>query len=418
MCDTFVFRSEKNNRNPFVWFGKNSDREPNEAHEVIFLKGRTYEPGTTVKCTYIEIPQVESTHNVVLCKPAWMWGAEMGVNSHGVVIGNEALFTRGGAPREEALTGMDLLRLALERSDTAHASMDCIIGLLSRHGQGGNCGFSHPFFYNNSFLIADRNESWVLETIGKEWAARRFSTTTAISNGLTITSEWDESSAGFAGIKNLAAEKSDWIYTTFSQSVKRRGCVLSSLHGMPESADISFAFRVLRSHHGQEDIPMNSLTDNTVCMHAGFGPIRLNQTTGSLIVDLSDESPVLWITGTAAPCLSIFHPILMSDLKNDVCLSSESEWWENEIFHRNMLFCEASERSAFREGRDKLEKDFIKTLRESRDSVSLESMRAKKWNYLQGWRERAISGKKVTGNFLFRKSWEGFNSSANLKIEY
>jgi len=30
--------------------------------------------------------------------------------------------------------------------------------LLSRYGQGGNCGFAELFYYQNSFLIADSRE--------------------------------------------------------------------------------------------------------------------------------------------------------------------------------------------------------------------------------------------------------------------
>ena len=33
------------------------------------------------QCTYIDIDQVEDTLAVILSKPAWMWGAEMGANS-------------------------------------------------------------------------------------------------------------------------------------------------------------------------------------------------------------------------------------------------------------------------------------------------------------------------------------------------
>ena len=52
------------------------------------------------------------THAVILSKPAWMWGAEMGANEHGVCIGNEAVWTKLNGPEDEKekLLGMDLLR--------------------------------------------------------------------------------------------------------------------------------------------------------------------------------------------------------------------------------------------------------------------------------------------------------------------
>ena len=52
------------------------------------------------------------THGVVLSKPAWMWGAEMGANEHGVCIGNEAVWTKVNSANdaEEKLLGMDLVR--------------------------------------------------------------------------------------------------------------------------------------------------------------------------------------------------------------------------------------------------------------------------------------------------------------------
>lgn len=62
------------------------------------------------KCTYIEIEQVAHTYAVVLSRPAWLWGAEMGANEHQVCIGNEALWGKETADDEEALLGMDLIR--------------------------------------------------------------------------------------------------------------------------------------------------------------------------------------------------------------------------------------------------------------------------------------------------------------------
>lgn len=63
-----------------------------------------------LQCTYLEIEQVERTHAVVLSRPAWLWGAEMGANEHGVCVGNEGVWTREPVGEDEALLGMDLVR--------------------------------------------------------------------------------------------------------------------------------------------------------------------------------------------------------------------------------------------------------------------------------------------------------------------
>jgi hypothetical protein len=45
-----------------------------------------------------------------------MRGAEMGINARGVVIGNEAVFSRW-KPARDGVLGMDILRLALEKAE-------------------------------------------------------------------------------------------------------------------------------------------------------------------------------------------------------------------------------------------------------------------------------------------------------------
>ena len=123
MCDTLGLISGS-----FALFGKNSDRSPNEAQITEYYPARIHDE-EEVACTYRLIPEVRETLGVLLSRPTWMWGAEIGVNEAGVAIGNEAVFTKGkyGDP---SLTGMDLLRLALERGESAESAVNVIIELL------------------------------------------------------------------------------------------------------------------------------------------------------------------------------------------------------------------------------------------------------------------------------------------------
>ncbi|XP_068602115.1 secernin-3 [Brachionichthys hirsutus] len=172
-CDTFVALPASTGTQRVI-FGKNSSRPCDEVQEVLFFPARDHAAEETVECTYIEIEQVAHTHAVVLSTPAWLWGAEMGANEHQVCIGNEAVWGREPADGDEALLGMDLVRLGLERADTAETAVDVITELLEKHGQGGSCMEDEcGFTYHNAFLISDRKEAWLLETSAKYWAAER-----------------------------------------------------------------------------------------------------------------------------------------------------------------------------------------------------------------------------------------------------
>ncbi|MGC2958284.1 peptidase family C69, partial [Pseudomonas aeruginosa] len=78
------------------------------------------------------IPQAAQRHALVIRLPSWIWGAEMGVNEHGVAFGNEAVFTKLTRQRGTAVLGMDLLRLGLERGASAREAVVLISGLLQR----------------------------------------------------------------------------------------------------------------------------------------------------------------------------------------------------------------------------------------------------------------------------------------------
>ncbi len=302
MCDTFVALAPATADGSVV-FGKNSDRPRGEAQSIRRYPGGSHEPGATLRCTYLEIPQAARTHAVVLSQIDWMWGAEMGANDRGVVIGNEAVWTveADGPP---ALLGMDLVRLGLERGATAHEALMVITGLLETHGQGGACAENDPgFTYHNGFLIADGGEAWVLETAGRHWAAERIGAGVRnISNGLTIRSRFDLASDGLA---DHARERRLWDGSGSFDFAAAFG------DGPPDpdpSSRQACGARLLAADHGRITprtmIDILKDHDGGICMHGGF------ETTASMVSRIGPAGEAEhWFTGQPHPCRSPFKPV-------------------------------------------------------------------------------------------------------------
>lgn len=338
MCDTFAIGPSYTGRDTFI-FGKNSDREPDEAQLVISKPHAQYDEGEDLKCTYITIPQVRHTNAVLLCRPFWMWGAEMGVSEKGIAIGNEAIFTKIKAEKKPGLIGMDLLRLALERADTAKDAASVIIDLLKLYGQAGPCGYRDKrLSYMNSYLIMDRKDILVLETIGRDYALKSYNDYAAISNIITLGSNRDD--ASFAPGTDIRAF-SERLVTHFAGGRLRRSSVLKKIEETRGHIEVRDAFEILRSHKG---ISPSKGSNADICMHAAEPLIRRSQTVGSLVVELDkNDGFKIFVTACSAPCLSTFKPVIPNSLplgidKGEEGYSSDSYWWRHEHFHINMLF--------------------------------------------------------------------------------
>ena len=333
MCDTLGIGPELTGSDISI-FGKNSDREADEAQLVLSLPSKSYAQKEGLQCTYITIPQAGSTYAMVISKPFWIWGAEMGVNEKGVAIGNEALFTRVKQEKIPGLIGMDLLRLALERGANADEAAQVIIELLKKYGQSGPCGYrDKKFGYMNSFIIMDRHGIIKLETAGRDYALRRLTGHAVISNEITITRDWDSSSLP-AGADFRAF--SDPLITFFSGSAHRRKCNLTSILKAKNHIGITDVFAMLRDHNG--DLPAKGF-NRDVCMHASDPFIRKSQTTGSMVVELHPNDKFrIFVTGGSAPCLTAFKPFIPAAPFKDTRIgagyySDQSYWWLHEAYH-------------------------------------------------------------------------------------
>ena len=443
MCDTIVALGNST-ADGNVIFGKNSDRHPNEAHEVVILPAAQHPPGSTVKCTYIEIPQVSATYQVLLAKPFWIWGAEMGSNEHGVTIGNEAVFTRTPYGKEPGLIGMDFLRLALERTDSAEAAMQVMIHLLEQYGQGGNCGFGHKMYYHNSFLICDSSEAWVLETSGKEWAAEKVKDVRSISNAITIGEKWDLSSANLvnSAVKNgwcrskedfnFARCYSEPIYTTFAAGRSRQACTTDSLRTQKGSITARSMMQVLRSHTREIKpswSPDRAITGADVCMHAGWGPVRENQTAGSMVSVLrSGGRSEHWVTATAVPCTSLFKPVWLDAGIPETGKAPTGEYdqaalyWRHEVLQREIARDYQTRIAVLRGDQEKFETELFKKVASASGSTVQERRQISINAFQQAdeiersWSEQ-IKGMKLTrqNRLLYRFAWNKLDAQAKLK---
>ena len=323
MCDTLGKLGSRR------FFAKNSDRSPNE------IQIPEYHPAATgltgqVQCTYISIPQAPETCAVLLSRPSWMWGAEMGINQWGLAIGNEAVFTKGPYGKT-GLTGMDMVRLALERCRTAKEALDLLIDLLQTWGQGGNCGFDHDFYYDNAFLIQDPGEQYVLQTAGREWVYKRYDAV-SISNGLSIGADGD----AYSGIPcDFARKYTEPVYTTFSASRQRRN---QSAACLPDLNGVEDCIRALSLHSVEDPFCRGSV--GSVCMH--FGGLVGDHSTASMVVSRESAGTVVWSTGSSAPCVSLFKPWLFGTEPVQPVVyagdgAAEAYWLEAEKLRRQLL---------------------------------------------------------------------------------
>jgi dipeptidase len=380
MCDTIVATAEAT-RDGSVILAKNSDREPNEAQCIEYHPGKTFAEGEKVRCTYISIPQVKKTRAILISRPFWMWGAEMGANERGVVIGNEAVFTKLPMSLEKRLIGMDLIRLALERADKAKQALTIITELIEEFGQGGPCGYEDKkLAYHNSFIIADPKEAWVLETADKFWVAQKVKGIRSISNGLTIGRDFDMASPG---VVEHAIEKgwckserdfhfarcySDWFFTTFSMCARRQGRTMKLLAERAGGIDVSTMMEFLRDHgEDKKDFsPDRGFFMTNVCMHAANGLSRNSHSTGSIVSHLTGGIATHWVSGTSTPCTALFKPFYFEAKElPDVgpepsgIYDEKALWWRHEALQRAVHIDYPTRSEVFLEKRDELEKSFI-----------------------------------------------------------
>ena len=228
---------------------------------------------------------------------------------------------------------------------------------------------------------------------------------------------------------NFSKVYSDWLYTRFSDASSRRSCVLTQLSQLSKDVGVGDIFKILRTHHGEEDkfSPDKGITGSDVCMHAGFGPIRGSQSTASMVVEITNGFPKVWVTGSSAPCLSLFLPVSIScptalfEKVPEKTYDGKSYWWQHELIHRRMINNYQSLKNEFQKERDLIEKQFIEQINEMTNDEAITEF-SKEANeigdqFLQRWIK--LTAEKIQhshNRFLYKIAWNNFNKSAGISL--
>ena len=324
-------------------FAKNSDRPPGEP-QVAWPFGRRSSAGCSLRTQYLTIADT-GAHSALLSCPTWLWGAEHGVNEHGVAIGNERVATThdcSAAP--PALIGMDLVRLGLERARTAAEAVDVMTSLLETCGQGGIADATHGEAYDSSFLVADPTEAFVLETAGRDYAAAPFPVGTAVSNRITLGTEWTRASAGLTAGDDFGRFR-DPGEPTGSADVRLAASRLFLQSTPPGGLTPAATAAHLRDHGtGPWGVPGSrglvvppprhigaDFSGISVCMHRRGRSVTAASMIAELPRGLDEGAPLrVWIA-PGSPCASIYVPAFPRSVAGpppfvSLELSSEELW--------------------------------------------------------------------------------------------
>jgi secernin len=346
MCDTFVVMANKT-RDGSIILGKSADDQINEAHYVLHVPRKKYSRGQQVRATHLMIPQAEETYEILLHKAFWYWGGEEGINEHGLSIGIEAAFsTLTGAETGDGLIGTDLLRIALERARTCSEAIEVVTSLLKIYGQGGNIEISGNSEVDLTYLIADRKEAWIMETAGREYAAKKVKDFDAISNHYMLEKDWEISSRPEKpGDLSWGETYNMPDIVTAIGARERRDCSLRSLRQAAQPFTVKDGFDLLRQHGENYHPATSGEIPRVVCMHAGLGDFRKWQAVNAFVSSVKGEQVVAWSTGTSANCLSVFKPIFLNidapafDYGPYPCETFDPTvlWWRHELLHRRAV---------------------------------------------------------------------------------
>jgi dipeptidase len=306
----------------YTLFGHNSGQPLGEGQALCLAPARHHALGEKVQTQFLELPQARETFRVLGSQARGRWGYQHGVNEHGVAAGAVPLRTRLSRD-QPGLTGPDLVRLVLERCQSAAQAVQLLTDLIGRHGQGVFPGCPAWAGCDHAFLIADAREAFAVETGGASWVYQEVQEIRALSGLCTVRQDWDRISPGLAG---RAIEAGWWpgdgskldfagaVGSGDADSALRRWGRATLLLGQQNGhLDADRVRRLLGDHYegcaDEVDPRRPDAGPAPLCRHGSANAA----TAASLVVSLTGAQPglpVAWCT-FGPPCLGVYFPVFL-----------------------------------------------------------------------------------------------------------
>jgi secernin len=301
--------------------------------------GKEFAPGERICTPCWQLPQARRTRTVLASRKRSDWGYLDGLNDQGLALGSVGGRTRCSAPDESALQASDLVRLVLERCDHARQGVDLLTQLIEEHGQ--RAGPVHDLAGDGFFLLADRDEAFLVETSGRRWACQEVLRVRAASNVCTIHQDWDHISPGLAqdaishgwwrgdGSKLDFAEALAECPTGDHSALRRWGRATMLLEQQSGHIDVPFLRRLLGDHyegtHFERQEPAQPGQPVAICQHAAAG---CGTATGvSVIMELGipgERLPCAWCA-FGPGCSTVYLPVFIQGELPDAGVEQATE---------------------------------------------------------------------------------------------
>ena len=172
---------------------------PESKDGLRYLPAREHAVGEMLSFAKVQILEARQTQGVLGFQPSGAWGLRQGCNDQRLVVGMASWKSRL-EPTPGGLLGTDLVRLTLERGQSARHGLEILTELIERHGQAAPNA-------DHLFLLADPRESFVVEAAGNNWALLQCHLSRAVCDVGLIHQDWQRLSRGLA---ELVLDKHWW----------------------------------------------------------------------------------------------------------------------------------------------------------------------------------------------------------------